>query len=91
VWIALLLTACQGPTKVITKEVPVEVYVALEPRLIADVAKPARPPYRCSDAQGRATICNDALAGWLLEYDAALEVARGQLREIRALQPEKRP
>lgn len=86
------LTACQpGPTKVITKEVPVEVYVALNPKLTADVPAPKRPPYRCSDAQGRATICNEALASWLLEYDAALKSARGQLREIRNLQPKGSP
>jgi hypothetical protein len=86
------LTACQpGPTKVVTKEVPVEVYVALEPRLTADVKPPVRPPYRCADAQGRATICNEALASWLLEYDAALKAARGQLREIRNLQPKETP
>jgi hypothetical protein len=85
-----LLTACQpGPTKVVTKEVPVEVYVALEPRLTADVPRPARPPYACTDVDGRASICTGALPSWVVEYDASLQVCRGQLREIRNLQPKE--
>jgi hypothetical protein len=82
-----LLIGCQGPVEYVIKEVPVAVYVPLDARLVADVPSPAVPPFNCSDAKGRATICNSALADWTIQYDAALQVCRGQLGDIRDLQP----
>lgn len=85
--LATSLTACRGPIEYVTKEVEVPVYVALDPRLTADVLIPTRPAFGCMDAQGRTTLCNEALADWTLSYDAKLRQCRGQLREIRNLQP----
>jgi hypothetical protein len=85
--IALSLIACRGPVEYVTKEVQVPVYVPLRAELTADVRIPALPPYACSDAAGRATICNSALADWGIENASQLQVCRGQVAKIRDLQP----
>lgn len=79
--------ACRGPVEYVIKEVKVPVYVPIRSELTADVLPPAVPPFACSDARGRATICNEALAGWLNAYDKQLDLARTQLTKIRNLQP----
>lgn len=83
----MFLIACQGPVEYVIKEVPTPVYVELNPKLTADVLPPARPPYGCTDAQGRITLCNRELVDWLNGYDGQLGVCRAQLGHIRDLQP----
>lgn len=94
VLILLLLTSCAtapAPVKVQIKEVPVETIVPIPADLTRPIAAPARPANRCKDDQGRATLCNRDLAGWVIDYAGALDKANARLREILGLQPKAAP
>lgn len=90
----LTLTACKSlpaPVEVRTVDVVVETQVPLDGALTAQVAAPKRPANRCSDSQGRSTLCNRDMADWLNAYATALSKANGQLKAIMGLQPEAKP
>lgn len=62
---------------------------ALDPKLTTPAPEPAPPQRQCRDDNGRATVCNRALPGYI---DALRAWGRGmasQLRAIQELQPDK--
>ena len=85
----LCSTACQTAAPVKTKivEVKVPVVTAIPPEMTAKPPKPQRPPLRCRDARGTATLCNRDLADWLNAYDALVDTLYRKLNGIRRLQP----
>jgi hypothetical protein len=87
--LAFLLTSCGASRPVRTElvEVPVEVRVALPPELTAPEPRPARPPLKCRDAAGKATLCERDLVNWLNSYDAALARINDRVARILGLQP----
>ena len=85
----LYSTACQttAPVKTRIVEVKVPVATAIPPELTAKPPKPQRPPLRCRDARGTATLCNRDLADWLNAYDALVDTLYRKLDAIHGLQP----
>ncbi len=74
------------PVRVQVKEVPVETMIPIPAELTRAIPTPARPANRCKDDQGRATLCNRDLAGWIIDYAGALDKANAKLRAILGLQ-----
>jgi hypothetical protein len=87
--LAFLLTSCgvSRPVRTEIVEVKVEVPVALPPALTAPEPRPARPPLKCRDTAGKATLCERDLVDWLNAYDAALARINDRVARILGLQP----
>lgn len=85
----LLSTACVPEPLVRTeiREVPVAVYVALDPELTADCPIPQPPAGNCR-WKGHPVLCNGQLVDYSDALVAAIEACNGDKGEIRNLQPE---
>lgn len=86
------LAGCAPKTEYITKtqfvDRTVETQVALDPRLTRPAALPPIPAFRCEDKQRRPSVCNEDMLEYLEAYRKVAKDSVGQVKAIRALQPE---
>lgn len=87
---ALALAGCRHtpvtPETVFVDRV-VETQVALDPRLTTGTAAPAIPLFRCRDADGRRSVCNEDMLDYLEALRAWGLNGQSALTKIRELQP----
>lgn len=84
-----MLSGCGDKANVrieyVEKKVPVQ--VALDPRLTTPPPMPADPPFRCRDATGAATVCEQDKEDWIDALVKTAADAINQIKEIAGLQP----
>ncbi len=86
---ALLASCGLQPVKTKPVEVKIATYVPLDTKLTTHPKPPRDPAFRCKDALGRKTVCNEDSVNWGQAMKDALTKAYAQLDAIFELQPKE--